>query len=63
MIDLNKCNNFLESFEQFGRLGLSSRSFSIEQPASITKQPCQDSIVWFFWRGKQGTIKLVNVNY
>ena len=29
LIDISKGNNFLESFEQFGGLGLGSRSFSI----------------------------------
>ena len=29
LIDINKGNNFRESFEQFGGLGLSSKSFSI----------------------------------
>ena len=37
-IDRNKQgNHFLESFEQFGGLGLSSRSFSIWQPISTTQ--------------------------
>ena len=29
LIDISKENNFQESFEQFGRLGLRSRSFTI----------------------------------
>ena len=37
LIDINKGNNFQESFEQFGGLGLSSRSFSIYQPAPVTR--------------------------
>ena len=37
LIDINKGNNFQESFEQFGGLGLSLRSFSIEQPAPVTQ--------------------------
>ena len=36
-IDISKGNNFQESFEQLGGLGLSSRSISIEQPAPITQ--------------------------
>ena len=36
MIDTSRGNNFQESFEQFEGLRLSSRSFSIQQPAPIT---------------------------
>ena len=32
---MNRGNNFHESFEQFGGLGLSSRSFSIYQPGPV----------------------------
>ena len=35
LIYISKGNNFQESFEQFGGLGLSSRSFSIYQPVPI----------------------------
>ena len=37
LIDVSKGNNFQESFEQFGELGLGSRFFSIEQPVQITQ--------------------------
>ena len=37
LIDISMDNNFQWSFEQFGRLGLDSRSFLIEQPAPITQ--------------------------
>ena len=39
LIGRSKGNNFQESFEQFGRLGLSFSSFSIKQPVPITQQP------------------------
>ena len=35
LTDVNKGNNFQESFEQFGRLGLSSRSFSTIKMSTI----------------------------
>ena len=35
--DINNSNKFQESFEHFGRLRLSSRSFSIYEPAAITQ--------------------------
>ena len=36
-MDISKGNFFLKSFEQFGRLSLISRIFSVSQPALITK--------------------------
>ena len=36
-IDVSKGNNSQESFEQFGGLGLSFRSFSIKKPVPITQ--------------------------
>ena len=44
LIDVNKGNIFLKSFEQFGGLKLISRLFWILQPAPIT----QESIMWSF---------------
>ena len=35
--DITKSNNFDEFFEQIGGLGVSSRSFSIQQSAPITQ--------------------------
>ena len=59
-----KGNNFQESFEQFGGLVLSSRYFSIWQPAPINQQLImsrfQCSI--FFLKERHGTIKNIKNN-
>ena len=60
----NNRNNFQECFEDFGRLGLSSRSISIQQPAQLLKnQLCQDSSVSIFEKVNKGQLKMVNLNY
>ena len=52
-------------FEQFGGLGLSSRSYSIYQPASITQQPILPRFQYllFFEKVNNGHLKMTNVNY
>ena len=39
LIDISKGSNFQESLKQFRELGLSSRTFSIKQPAPSTPEP------------------------
>ena len=52
-IGVNKSNIFLKSFEQFRRLGLSSRLFSIWQPAPITQEPIMSSFqCYIFLKGR-----------
>ena len=66
LIDVNKGNNFHESFEQFKGLGLSSGSFSkfSNLLQLLNDQLCQDSSVSFFWKGEWETFKKnLNVNY
>ena len=66
LIDINKGNNFQEFFEQFGGLGLSSRSFLIYNLLQLlNNQLCQDSSLGssFFEKVYKGHLKMVNVNY
>ena len=66
LIDINKGNNFQEFFEQFGGLGLSSRSFLIYNLLQLlNNQLCQDSSLGssFFEKVYKGRLKMVNVNY
>ena len=53
---MNKDNNFQESFKQLRGLGLSSRSFSIQQPAAIP-------VFHFFKKVNKGQLEMVNINY
>ena len=61
MIDTSKGNNFQESLEKFGGLGLCSRHFSVDQPASIT-QSCRLFNASFFERMNKGQLKMVTAN-
>ena len=67
LIYINKDNNFQESFKQSGGLGLSSRSFSIQQPApinySITIYLKFQCFIFFFQKANKGHLKMVNFNY
>ena len=56
MIVIGKGNNFLESLEQFGGLGLSNRSFSTCSSYSITNS-VKGAVFQSFRKGEQGTIK------
>ena len=68
LIDINKNNIFLKSFERFGGVGIIYKPFSIWEPAPIFKnQVCQVSSVLFFERvnkkelnnGKYQLLKIV----
>ena len=65
LVDISKGNNFLESFEPFGRLGLSSRSpFPFSNLLQLlSNQLCQDSSVSFFEKVNKGHLKMINVNF
>ena len=60
LIDIiSKGNNFHKSFEQFGGLGLSSGSFSIQKPYQLLNgQLCQHFSVQIFFTIKNGLILL-----
>ena len=60
LIGISKDNIFLKSFERFGGLGLSCKSFSIYPLLQLlVKIPG----FHFFKNGNKGQLKVVNVNY
>ena len=62
LTDISKGNNFQESFEQFGGLGLSSRSFSSCFNYSVTSY-VKIPVFRFFEKVNKRQLKMVNVNY
>ena len=66
LIHINKGNNFQESLEQFGWLGLNSSSFSIQRPAPLTQQTVMlrfQCFIFIFEKVYKGHLKMVNVKY
>ena len=62
MIEINKSNNFQESFEQFGGLGQSSGPFQFSNLLQLLNKS-KIPRFHFFEKVNKAHLKMVNINY
>ena len=64
LIDTSNGNSFQESFEQFGGLAVSPKSFSIQQLAPITLESIIKSpVFYFFEKMNNGLLRITRSHY